>query len=146
MLGVLTRLSHSNATRGKLMCPGPRRSITACDGTSASALNRNHRSTSCGKKTPKTKRARRLLKEYLNNYCCSVDESWCVCGRALGLSQTSLVCRFVPLLIAAVSPDCCRSSPGDTRGTLQSPNPEPRAPSLNLAARANSEAILMLNK
>lgn len=51
--GVLTGLSHSNATRRKLMCPGLCGSSTPCAGTSASALSRIHGSGRCGKKIKK---------------------------------------------------------------------------------------------
>lgn len=86
---VLTGLSHWDATRGKLMCPRLCRSITPCDGTSASALSGIHR-TGCGKKK---KRPRGLHKEFLDNNCCSVGELWCACVTALGLRLRSLVCR-----------------------------------------------------
>lgn len=118
-LGVLTGLSHSDATRGKLMCPGFCRSITACDGTSASALNRLHRSTWCEEEIKKKEQEG------------SSKNSWSIIATALmSLCHSTVVKakvlrgQVVPLLIAAVSPDCHKSAPGDTKGTRQSPNPK----------------------
>lgn len=68
-----------------------------------------------------------------------IVELWCVLVKTEVLSE-----QVVPLLIAAVSPDCHRSAAGGTRGrggayipTMQPPEP---------CIRGNSEAILMRNK
>lgn len=117
--GVLTGLSHSDATKGKLMCPRLHRSITPCDDTSAFALSWIHRGA--GEKIRNKKRARRFRKESLNSYCCSVDD---VCVTALGLrlrssaSRWSLV-RWLPLILIAA--DRRQVTP---KGTRASPNPK----------------------
>lgn len=87
-----------------------------------------------------THTARRLVKEYLNNYCCSVDELWW----STGVKFKVLGVLVVPLVIATVSPDCHRSTLGDTGGqgtalfsSMQLPEP---------CSLANSEAILLLNE
>lgn len=117
VLDVLTRLSHSDATRGKLMCPGPRRSITACDGTSAFALYGIHRSAWCGeeikkKKKKSTEAPRRIPGQLLLQCWWAV---MCLCHSTVVKSKVRSV-QVAPLLIAAVSPDCHRSAPGATRG------------------------------
>lgn len=58
------------------MCPGLHRSITACDGTSASALSGIHRSARCGEKTKKRKKKEQggSLEDFADNYACSVDD------------------------------------------------------------------------
>lgn len=58
---VLTGLSHSDATRGMLMCPRLCGGITPCDGTSAPALSRIHRSARCGKKIRASTAAERRI-------------------------------------------------------------------------------------
>ena len=82
----------------------------------------------------KQRRARRLLKEFLNNYCRSADESWCVCATALGRGRRSLVCRrprsWLPLSVL-IATDQHRS---DTRGMRQSPSPK-HAMHLNLCSQ-----------
>ena len=138
--GVLTGLSHSDATRGKLMCPRLHRSITPCDGTSAFALSRIHRGA--GEKIRNKKRARRFHKESLNSYCCGVHDVWVT---ALGLRLRFLGERVVPGQMAAVNPDSRRSAPGDTKGNTPEPKSQTRK-WLNCAARAESQALLVLHK
>lgn len=139
---VLTGLFHSDVTRGKLMRPGPCRSITACDDTSACALKRICGSAWCGRKI-KWRRGR-LLKDFLNNYYCSGDELWGVCATVLLLSLRVLWVQVAPLLTAAVSPDCYRAALGDIRGHGRVQIPTMQLP--ELCSQGNSEAILMLNK
>lgn len=94
VLDMLTGLSHSDAARRKLLCPGSHRSTAACDGTSVPRFHRIHMSDWCRKKkkSPKT---------ILNNYCCSLDTLWCVC--VTGVESKAVWVEVVPPLIAAVS-------------------------------------------
>lgn len=119
---VLTGLSHSDATRGKLMCPRLRRGITPCDGTSASALSRIRRSAGCGKKIRKRTETPQRIPEQLLLRCWWVVMSlW---HNTEDTTKVLIVCRCSHFLSAAVNPGCHISAAGDTRGTWQSPNPK----------------------
>lgn len=129
--------SHSVSTRGKLTCPGQRRSITAHDGTSVSALSRIHRSAWCGKKIKEeegrsSNNSRTIIVSVL---------LWCVCVTALGLGPRSSGCRwshFWLLLSVLIATDQHRVTPGENGRALNLKTCN--LLNLLLAPRANSHA------
>lgn len=104
--------SHSVSTRGKLTCPGQRRSITAHDGTTASALSRIHGSAWRGEKI-KEEEGRSSNNSWT---IIAAVLLWCVCDTALGLGPRSSGCRWshvwLPLSVL-IATDQHQVTPGE---------------------------------